>query len=145
MLSIGIHAALFVIAFAGGSLVEYGLHRLMHARWMRWSPLARVHARHHAQKTAQSWWKESLDYLALASPYGLAGLLTLTTEGVAWFLGATAYAFAAGTVHAFSHDLTWLGTEISHHSRHHLFPRKNFGIVTSAWDRVFRTHHEENR
>lgn len=130
----------FVAAFAGGSLVEYGLHRLMHAGFMRKTFLGRAHAAHHLTQTAQTWWREGIDYTLIALPYGLVGLFAGWPFGVAWLLGSISYAFVAGFVHANSHESPCRETPGSHHSIHHHFPRKNYGITTSLWDRVFRSH-----
>ena len=63
--------AAFLLAFIVGTLVEYGVHRLMHGRWV----LGKKHAAHHRDGWGQGWLGEFRDYFLPCIPIIWLGLL----------------------------------------------------------------------
>jgi sterol desaturase/sphingolipid hydroxylase (fatty acid hydroxylase superfamily) len=140
-------AALGVLTW---TLFEYAMHRwLMHQTR---NPLLRkvwihVHRDHHMFRRMHDPGHRSLNLLASAP-------MALLMSGVALALGAGALGGVAGwllgyavyeTVHWLHHTTErttsrWVERRRASHLSHHFQqPKKNFGFVTSLWDRVFGT------
>lgn len=118
------------------SLVEYCAHRLLHLGRLRDFRLYKIHLEHHRSGRNQPWWRESLDYGLVALAFSPGAFLFLDGYWAAGWLAATfGWAVAAGVAHARSHERL-----DSAHLLHHHYPRSNYGVVTHAWDRVFRTY-----
>ena len=70
MLTITLHLLLgLATAFLVGTLVEYIVHRLMHARIF----LYKIHAQHHQANQGQGWLMEFKDYFLPSLPVLLIG------------------------------------------------------------------------
>jgi sterol desaturase/sphingolipid hydroxylase (fatty acid hydroxylase superfamily) len=130
----------FFIALVIGSLVEYFVHRLMHAGVM----FHKIHAKHHQLGQGQGWLLEFKDYLLPGLAIIWLGFLMSIPAGIGFAAGCTVYAALAAYAHQVQHErpeLTfWLPRPVHHlhHSKrmwHH-----NFGILVDVWDRVFGTY-----
>lgn len=130
----------FVVAIVFGSLVEYVVHRLMHARIF----LYKIHAQHHQLGQGQGWLLEFKDYLLPGLAILWLGFLYSIPAGLAFAAGCTAYAAMAAYAHQVQHEkpelVFWMPRPVHHlhHSKkmwHH-----NFGILVDVWDRVFGTY-----
>ena len=124
-----------VTGFAAWTLYEYALHRfVMHRR-----PMVRFHAMHH---------RDPLAYVAQHPA------LTLATYVALWATLGTAQSFVAlgfsvgyvwyAVVHTLLHyagadRFAPLRRLREHHDGHHAWGSRNFGITTTAWDRLFGT------
>ena len=134
----------FFIAFAlvllVSSLVEYVVHRLMHARIV----LGKKHLEHHKEGAGQGWWGEFLDYFLPSIPFAWLGFLYSVPAGAAWLLGVFVYACVAAYAHQAQHDnpdlVFWLGKPVHHLHHKGRMWHNNFGITLSLWDRVFGTY-----
>ncbi len=130
----------FLIALVVGSLVEYIVHRLMHAGVF----LHKIHAKHHQLGTGQGWLLEFKDYFLPGLAIMWFGFLVSWTAGIGFALGCTMYAALAAYAHQVQHEqpdlVFWLQRPVHHlhHSKkmwHH-----NFGILVDVWDRIFGTY-----
>ncbi len=133
-------AIAFAVALILGSLVEYVVHRLMHAGKF----LYKIHAKHHQLGTGQGWLMEFKDYFLPGIAIIWLGFLVSLSAGIGFALGCTAYAAMAAYAHQVQHEkpelVFWLPRPVHHlhHSKrmwHH-----NFGILVDVWDRVFGTY-----
>lgn len=139
--------AWFAAGVVGWTLAEWALHGLVfHSRRLR-NPFAREHARHHAKPSYFVGWPRKIPLLVI--------LVAALTTGLRPVLGlAHAAAFACGlglmyvyyeTLHRVIHaraPRTGYGRWARLHHVHHHFhaPRRNFGVSTPIWDRVFGTY-----
>ncbi|MEZ4331935.1 MAG: sterol desaturase family protein [Myxococcota bacterium] len=130
--------------FAGlvvGSLVEYWVHRLMHAGIL----FARSHAGHHANDSAKGVIPEGLDYLISAALVTPLGFLHSTAAGTGFLVGCVAYAFFSAYGHQLQHDnpaaCFWMRS-MPVHAVHHrdAMNDANFGLALPIWDHVFGTY-----
>jgi sterol desaturase/sphingolipid hydroxylase (fatty acid hydroxylase superfamily) len=72
----------------------------------------------------------------------------LRIPGASFFLcGFSAAYFYYGALHHFEHTtrinqipFRWLQGRWAAHSVHHRLDNRNFGVMTSFWDYVFKTH-----
>jgi sterol desaturase/sphingolipid hydroxylase (fatty acid hydroxylase superfamily) len=118
----------FICGFVAWTLAEYIAHRfVLHA-------IATIqHGDHHADPQGpivrifwQIWLAFSVVYLTTAGPV-LAGVLV-------------AYAWYLSVHHCAHHNPAALPASLlKHHLDHHRFARRNFGVTTKVWDRVFGT------
>jgi sterol desaturase/sphingolipid hydroxylase (fatty acid hydroxylase superfamily) len=138
----GTLAVPFIVALAGGTLVEYVLHRfLLHARSR--TCITRRHRLHHKSNRADTLWGDFRDFLPGMVPFCWLGFLHSPTAGVGFLLGGVAYVFLLALVHKLSHErprlIFWMSAN-AHALHHGETPRHNFGIVTRFWDIVFGTY-----
>jgi sterol desaturase/sphingolipid hydroxylase (fatty acid hydroxylase superfamily) len=136
----------FVIAFFIGTLVEYGVHRLMHKGMV----LAKIHANHHRDGWGQGWLKEFWDYLSGTSPLIIVGsfvawhFLDWPGAAVGWAAGGVLYAVLAAYAHQVQHErpelVFWLRSPVHHLHHEQKMWNHNFGILVDFWDRVFGTY-----
>jgi sterol desaturase/sphingolipid hydroxylase (fatty acid hydroxylase superfamily) len=129
-----------VAAVAFGTLVEYVVHRLMHARIL----LGKKHVEHHKDGWGQGWLGEFWDYLLGTLLLLWPGFLYSVAAGVGWLLGGVAYAALAAYAHQLQHERPelcfWLKRPVHYlHHKHHMW-RHNFGISVDIWDRLFGTY-----
>jgi sterol desaturase/sphingolipid hydroxylase (fatty acid hydroxylase superfamily) len=132
--------AAFAIAFVIGTLVEYGVHRLMHQRWM----MGKKHAEHHRDGWGQGWLGEFRDYFVPSIPLLWFGYLYSIPACIGWALGGFVCAVLAAYAHQLQHEnpdmVFWMPRPVHHlHHKHHMW-KKNFGILVDWWDRVFGTY-----
>jgi sterol desaturase/sphingolipid hydroxylase (fatty acid hydroxylase superfamily) len=136
----------FLVALFLGTLVEYSVHRLMHAGKI----LGKKHAEHHRDGWGQGWLGEFRDYSVGTAPLLLGGFLLAyfglgwTAAGVGWVAGGLVYAALAAYAHQVQHErpelVFWLKRPVHHlHHKHHMW-KHNFGIMVDFWDRVFGTY-----
>ena len=135
----------FCLALVIGTLVEYVVHRLMHARIF----LYKVHARHHQTGEGQGWLWEFKDYFVPSLPIAIGGLLIgyffiSLPVGIAFFAGCMFYASAAAYAHQVQHEnpdlCFWLRRPVHHLHHNGKMWHHNFGILVDVWDRVFGTY-----
>lgn len=150
LLHYGPHAAWLRIVISiiaglvGWTLIEYVLHRfILHGL----QPFKRWHAQHHLRPHA---------LIGTPTPFSLILILicvflpTVLVGGNVWLatgltLGViTGYAIYSLMHHAVHHwraNFAWLKRRKRLHAiHHHARSACDFGVVTSFWDRVFRTH-----
>ncbi|MEJ2392677.1 MAG: sterol desaturase family protein [Gammaproteobacteria bacterium] len=129
-----------LLALVVGSLGEYVVHRLMHARLV----LGKKHLEHHQAGTGQGWWGEFLDYFLPTLPLLWLGFLFSIPAGLGWLFGIFSYACIAAYAHQLQHDnpdlVFWLKKPVHHLHHKHKMWRNNFGITLSLWDKVFGTY-----
>ena len=129
-----------LLAFLVGTLVEYVVHRLMHARIL----LGQKHLEHHKEGTAQGWWGEFLDYFLPSIPFLWLGFLYSVSAGAGWVVGGFIYACIAAYAHQVQHDnpdlVFWLNKPVHHLHHKGKMWHHNFGITFSLWDKVFGTY-----
>jgi sterol desaturase/sphingolipid hydroxylase (fatty acid hydroxylase superfamily) len=130
------------LGYGAWTLWEYHVHRfLFHEAW---SPFVQAHLAHHAAPRGTI----GLPFFAAV---GIAGLLYASCRLVmppshAYFFTAGAYLgwLYYGILHHVEH-----ATDLSlasyrrlrrHHLVHHAKMASNFGVSTTAWDRLFGTH-----
>jgi sterol desaturase/sphingolipid hydroxylase (fatty acid hydroxylase superfamily) len=131
-----------------GSLAEYAVHRfVLHGPALA----ARVHARHHAAPA-----REQIDPLSYFGPIVVALLawaaLHALGGGAALAGGLTAglclqYSWFRAVhrrMHRPGHRLA-SGRLAHFHRGHHVDLRRNFGVTTPFWDRLFRTQRRTAR
>lgn len=137
-----------VCALLGYTLTEYAWHRwLFHGRS---SPrlFLQGHGRHHANPQARLAlpFFTSLPHAAVV--WSLACMVIGPSRAAfftgVWFLGYSAY----GGIHHLVHTPSVTNAFITRlrviHELHHARPRRNFGVTTQLWDRVFRTWSSPN-
>ncbi|EDY48894.1 conserved hypothetical protein [Streptomyces clavuligerus] len=137
--------------FAGGvlawTLLEWLLHgQVFHSRRLR-NPFAKEHALHHANLLHIVGWPRKLLTLAFVV-VTLIVLLRLALghfDAVAFPCGLGLAYVAYEALHRIIHlrpPRTAYGRWMRlHHTQHHFHtPRQNFGVTTTAWDRVFGTY-----
>ena len=143
-LCLHISLGLFVAGFVG-TLIEYVVHRLMHARVF----LYKVHAQHHQIAQGQGWLLEFRDYFLPSLPVlfvgsGLFYYFVSLASGLAFCVGCFLYASAAAYAHQIQHEnpdlCFWLPRPVHHLHHHGRMWHHNFGILVDFWDRVFGTY-----
>ena len=144
MLAILGMVGLFSIAFVGGSLAEYFVHRLMHrSRFM-----AAAHRRHHVKNSTGGVLHEFIEHCRGLPPALVIAALLAWTLGIASGAALLAGAIAYGAFSAYAHQLQhenpmrcfWMRMPI--HYVHHANDMwgHNFGVGTDLWDRLFGTY-----
>jgi sterol desaturase/sphingolipid hydroxylase (fatty acid hydroxylase superfamily) len=139
----------FLAAFFVGTLVEYGVHRLMHRGQM----LGKKHAEHHKDGWGQGWFGEFGDYFIGTLPILIVGFLVgwlgfgSLPAGIGWAAGGVTYAMLAAYAHQLQHEkpelVFWLPRPVHHLHHKHRMWKHNFGILVDFWDRVFGTYRAE--
>ena len=138
--AIGLGTAFFV-----GTLVEYVVHRLMHARVF----LYKIHAQHHQANQGQGWLLEFKDYFLPSTPVLVIGSLLFwfflsTASAIGFGIGCFLYAAAAAYAHQVQHEKPelcfWMPLPVHHLHHHGKMWHHNFGILVDWWDRVFGTY-----
>ncbi|MGJ3247538.1 MAG: sterol desaturase family protein [Elainellaceae cyanobacterium] len=133
-------AICFIGAFVFASLVEYWMHRLMHAN----ARVGQRHRDHHKRNEGQGVIWEFFDYIkgglvAMVIPFFISW-----EAGIGWFLGATAFAAFSAYAHQLQHEnptkCFWMKMPV--HYVHHKYNMwyHNFGLAVDWWDHVFGTY-----
>lgn len=138
-LAVSLFAAFFV-----GTLSEYIVHRLMHARVF----LYKIHAKHHQVGEGQGWFGEFKGYFLPSIPVLLIGGFLFSywswVAVVGFIIGCTMYAAAAAYAHQVQHEnpdlCFWLRRPVHHLHHNGKMWHHNFGILVDFWDRVFGTY-----
>ena len=130
----------FVSAFVFASLVEYWIHRLMHA-----SPrMGARHRDHHKRNEGQGVLWEFRDYVKGSAVGMLLPFLISVEVGIGWMLGALVYAAFSAYAHQLQHEnptkCFWMKMPV--HYVHHKYNmwHHNFGLGVDWWDHVFGTY-----
>jgi sterol desaturase/sphingolipid hydroxylase (fatty acid hydroxylase superfamily) len=142
MWTIAIVSLCFITAFVLASLVEYWVHRLMHA-----SPTLKIserHREHHRKNDGQGVLWEFLDYVkGTVIAMGLMFFVSWQA-GLAWLLGALFFAAFSSYAHQLQHEnptkCFWMKMPV--HYVHHKYGmwHHNFGLAVDWWDHVFGTY-----
>ena len=127
--------AVFVLGFVAWTLLEYGVHRLLHVRRFR-----AAHMRHH-QHPRELVGGTAYTTAALVVMVAIGACAPLLAPGLQ---GLLAGYFVFMTLHAINHHAPrlarWLPGAMRLHDRHHHGPADRcFGVTTAAWDRLFGT------
>ncbi len=135
-----ISVAAAIAAFVFSSLVEYWVHRLMHA-----SPRAgERHRDHHRRNEGQGVALEFIDYVKGAGIAMVVPLLFSLPFGLGWLAGALIYAAFSAYAHQLQHEnpakVFWMKMPV--HYVHHKYQMwyHNFGLAVDWWDHVFGTY-----
>jgi sterol desaturase/sphingolipid hydroxylase (fatty acid hydroxylase superfamily) len=133
-------AGSFLLALVVTSLLEYVIHRLMHAGAM----LGRRHAQHHRDGWGQGFWAELWTYLLPGSMVILPAWFLGIEIGIGWTAGIAAYAGFIAYAHQLQHDnpaaCRWMPMPIHYvHHRDKMW-HHNFGMSCDVWDRLFGTY-----
>lgn len=136
--------ALFLAMFIG-TLVEYVVHRLMHARIF----LYKIHAEHHKIGHGQGWLWEFKDYYLPSLPVSIIGFAAFYyfwswPPAVMFVAGCFVYAALAAYAHQVQHEnpdlCFWMRHPVHHIHHHGKMWHHNFGILVDFWDRIFGTY-----
>ncbi|MGW0711228.1 sterol desaturase family protein [Streptomyces sp. NPDC002643] len=139
--------AYFAAGVLAWTLLEWLLHgQVFHSRRLR-NPFAKEHARHHANPLHMIGWPRKLLTLAFVV-VTLVALLRLALghyEAAAFPCGLGIAYIAYEALHRIIHLKAprtaygrWL--RLTHVQHHFHTPRRNFGVTTTVWDRVFGTY-----
>jgi sterol desaturase/sphingolipid hydroxylase (fatty acid hydroxylase superfamily) len=132
----------FFVAFLLASLVEYWVHRKMHAAPQ--SKLGERHLDHHRKNDGQGVFWEFLDYLKGSLFLMLPMFLVSWQMGLGWTLGGIAFAIFSAYAHQLQHEdptkCFWMKMPV--HYVHHKYGmwHHNFGLAVDWWDHVFGTY-----
>lgn len=132
----------FVGAFILGSLVEYWVHRWMHAGVL----LGDRHTNHHRTGEGQGVMREFFDYVKGSFVVMLVPFLWSWQAGVAWSLGGLVYAAFSAYSHQLQHESPgkcfWMKKPV--HYAHHKYGMwdHNFGLAVDWWDHIFGTYRD---
>lgn len=133
-------AVCFVAAFVVASLVEYWLHRLMHA-----SPrVGQRHRDHHRRNEGQGVIWEFRDYVVGGLVAMVIPFFFSLEAGLGWTAGAVFYSLFSAYAHQLQHDnprkCFWMKMPV--HYVHHKYGmwHHNFGLAVDWWDHVFGTY-----
>ena len=130
----------FLVAAVLVSLIEYVVHRGMHAGWIR----GQRHADHHREGWGQGFWPELGAYLIPGWPLLLPPFLLGVEVGVGFGCGAVLYTVFMAYAHQLQHDnpaaCRWMRVPV--HFVHHRdgMWHHNFGVTVDVWDRLFGTY-----
>src|SRR5262245_22141046 len=124
--SVGMDAVSWIersVAFGGamilGSLVEYVVHRRMHARWL----LGHKHTEHHKDGWGQGWAGEFWDYFLGALFVIWFVLLYSIPAAIGWAAGVLTYCALAAYAHQLQHERPelcfWLRRPVHYLHHHH--------------------------
>jgi sterol desaturase/sphingolipid hydroxylase (fatty acid hydroxylase superfamily) len=130
------------------SLVEYSIHR-----WLLHDPrsvLFESHEAHHIHPEKVAAFLFPTSFLVLM-PIWLFLTDVLRIHGASFFLcGFSAGYFYFGALHHLEHTtrinqipFRWLQGRWAAHSVHHRLDHTNYGVMTSFWDYVFKTHQKQ--
>lgn len=139
-LNVGIAVLCFVAAFVLASLVEYWIHRLMHAS----TRVGGRHRDHHRRNEGQGVLWEFRDYVLGSLILMPLMFLVSPWAGWGWMLGGLVFAAFSAYAHQLQHDnptkCFWMKMPV--HYVHHKYGmwNHNFGLAVDWWDRVFGTY-----
>lgn len=132
--------AAFCLALFIGSLVEYGMHRVMHAGVI----YGANHAKHHREGTGQGWFGEFLGYFLPSLFFIWLGFLVSVAAGIGFALGGALHAVWSAYAHQLQHErpelVFWMKRPVHHLHHAGRMWHHNFGISSDIWDRIFGTY-----
>jgi sterol desaturase/sphingolipid hydroxylase (fatty acid hydroxylase superfamily) len=146
---IGFLSSAVVVDLAG-----YWLHRWAHSPS---SPLYRPHMTHHVRNypprefLSDRYRSSGSDNLAIwFAPFGVIYALIVIISGMPHQVPILLGGAVAAVANAVMHDLThikdsvawrspWLRSMSVYHRVHHSHMRRNYGLLSSCWDRLFGT------
>ena len=139
---------LFAFGLFLWTLAEYLLHRfVLHA----WPYFAKFHQAHHDEPRAMIA-APTIFSMGIfgAIAYLPAALVLSPWVALPWFAGFLSGYVAFGAIHEIVHHAEGQGPMLRHfkllHARHHHGKSgRNFGVLTSFWDRVFGTYEDPRR
>lgn len=138
----GPRLVLMLCGLCAWTLAEYLLHRCwMHSRGIGW----RLHKPHHDRPADHDAERSSASTPLIATPIALILFAAAGAEnGAAIFAGLLLGYFCFIAVHHAVHRWTiepgsLLYPAKMRHVAHHHFNDRDFGVITSFWDVVFRT------
>lgn len=132
--------ACFIAAFIFASLVEYWMHRLMHAS----AKIGERHRDHHRRNEGQGVIWEFRDYMVGSAILIIPMFFVSLTAGLGWAAGAFVYAAFSAYAHQLQHEnpqkCFWMKMPV--HYVHHKYGmwNHNFGLGVDWWDHVFGTY-----
>lgn len=118
---------LFILGFIFYSFVEYATHR-----WLLHGPMKATHQIHHRYPARNSQTTMLVVVPVAVTVTVLCGLTFAVGMVVCWLV--------SGRLHQRLHVGTGPVGLQAHHMLHHRRTNKNFGVSTTLWDRLFRTH-----
>jgi sterol desaturase/sphingolipid hydroxylase (fatty acid hydroxylase superfamily) len=140
----------FLSGLVAFSLIEYSIHR-----WLLHNPnsiLFDLHEAHHnkPEKPSAFFFPTSVVTLMLV---WLFFDRALHVESASFFICGVASGYCYfGALHHLEHTtrinqlpFRWLQKRWAAHSVHHRLDQSNFGVISSFWDYVFRTHYRHNK
>jgi sterol desaturase/sphingolipid hydroxylase (fatty acid hydroxylase superfamily) len=139
-----------ILGLALFTLVEYAIHR-----WLLHDPrsiLYQSHEAHHHNPEHLAAFLFPTSFLVLM-PIWMLFNNVLHLHGTSFFLcGFSAGYCYFGTLHHFEHTtrinqipFRWLQGRWAAHSVHHHLDDSNYGVMTSFWDMVFKTHQKHKK
>jgi sterol desaturase/sphingolipid hydroxylase (fatty acid hydroxylase superfamily) len=148
--TLGSGIALAALGLLAGSLTEYASHR-----WCFHNPrfpCYRAHMQHHQDPERLI----SLPFFSsalVALPLWILLRLFASAPSAAVFLGVFTLNYGLyGVWHHVSHHSRMGSSSLrfaqrlrAHHRIHHHMPGTNYGVTTSLWDHLFRTHYKAKR
>ena len=135
---------LLLLGFAAWTLLEYLVHRIVFHRYSGVGQ--RLHQIHHDHPSDPDAERSSLSTPLFAAPVGFLLINVLgTADGSAMFAGLLSGYLVFIAIHYSVHRWpigpgAWLYPAKLRHLAHHRFENCNYGVTTSFWDIVFRTH-----
>ena len=142
---------LLAVAVSASGVLFYTLYEYAFHRWffhVSWSPGRDGHLIHHRDEQLLAglpFFGAAMVYCSLwLGIYAVFGSLAANFFVGAGLVGYTVY----GVLHHLQHHARFrngLYTSLrKHHMVHHSFPDVNFGVTTTLWDWVFRTHFKQH-
>lgn len=135
-----IAVAFFTLAFVLGTVVEYVVHRLMHAGYL----FPCQHRKHHVTRGARGWFWEFGEYILWLTPLLCLGFLWSVEAGLGLYLGGFVYSLLVAYSHQLQHEhperTFWLRYPVHYLHHRHDKGSYNFGVLVDVWDRVLGTH-----
>ncbi len=130
----------FVCAFVFGTVLEYGVHRLMHRGYL----FPSQHWEHHKTRGARGWFWEFGEFFLWMLPVMCLGFLHSRQAGVGFFLGGFVYAVLVAYSHQLQHDhperAFWLKSPVHYLHHRHEKGNYNYGVLVDVWDRALGTY-----
>lgn len=137
-----IYSVLFFGSIFLGVLLEYILHRwIIHSRFKLFS---HIHNIHHKRNQADSVFTNYLTYIWITLPVIWVGFYYDWIGGICFVIGTMIYVYLLSLIHHKAHMAVTEFDKIMYHYHwiHHQNNKKNFGVTTSFWDKVFGTYSE---
>lgn len=150
--------AFFIMSAVFIDFVGYWLHRWAHKKH---SPLFRPHMTHHLKNyppkavISEEYRSSKSDSLAIwFIPFGILYTAFIIGLGIPHQIAIFSGGAIVASISSWLHDETHLANSIVwrkkifrdaavRHHAHHFKMRRNYGVITDVWDRIFRTRKRE--